>query len=377
MPDQPIDRHSAGNVTTPRILVAGTYHPTCSVEHVEHAFRAFADVTYLGTPWGLQRTGHARDVDMTGAQADLLFFVEEWFPFFPRGLEKASFPTAAFFVDVSYDLPRRLAMAPFFDHVFLAHKDYVDTFRAIHPSVHWLPVAAPRDLFRPGTSPRDLDVAFVGTLARERVPLLQRLEREFRMNDFRREYDLPELADTYRRAKIVVNKGREGEITLRIFEATAAGALLVTQEGAPGLDDLFVPGRDIVTYRDDDDAVRVIRDLLRDEEARHTIAEAGHRAFLARHTWEHRARTVLDVVTQANGQPFAPARGWSEAERLVKTAAVFAHFPMIDELFTIIAESRAHRWAKVRAMRHLARAVAKGVRHLGWRRFLTGRGPST
>ena len=365
-------------MTHPRVLVAGTYHPTCTVALVERAFRAFAEVSYLGTPWELQRPGYAADVDVSDAKADLLLLVEEWFPFFPRGLERTTFPTAAFFADVMYDLPRRLAMAPFFDHVFVAHKDYLDPFLAIHPSVHWLPFAAPRDLFDSGDVPadlaRDVDVAFIGTPAGERVRLLERLEREFKMNDFRRQYDLPELADVYRRAKIVINKSHAHEINIRTFEATAAGALLVTSHGAAGLEDLFVPGREIVTYTDDDDAVRVIRELLNDTARRHTIAAAGRRACLSRHTWEHRGRAVMDVVFRTPPRRLAPARNWSESERLVRRASVLALFPMIDELRTLIAESNAPRWAKVRAIGHLARGIARGGRRLGWRRFWTGRG---
>ena len=361
-------------MTRPRVLVAGTYLPTCTVELVEHAFRAFAEVSYLGTPWKLQRPGYAADVDVTDANADLLFLVEEWSAFFPRGLERAPFATAAFFIDVMYDLPRRLAMAPFFDHVFVAHKDCLDVFRAVHPSVHWLPVAAPCDNFDHGDIPRDLDVAFVGTPAGKRAHLLERLEREFVMNDFRREYELAELMAVYQRAKIVINKTDLNEINIRSFEATAAGALLVTQEGAAGLEDLFVPDSEIVTYRDDDHAVRVIRDLLNDEGRRQAIADAGRRACLSRHTWEHRGRAVMDVVSRTPDRRLAPARDWSESERLVRRASVLAHFPMIDALRTLIAESSAPRWAKARAIGHLARGVAKGVRHLGWRRFWTGRG---
>jgi len=342
---------------------------------VENAFRAFGEVSHLGTPWKLQRAGYARDVEIADAQADLLFLVEEWFPFFPRGLEKASCTTAAFFADFVYDLPRRIAMAPFFDHVFVAHKDYVGTFAAIHPSVHWLPFAAPPEIFRQASSSRDLDVAFVGTPAPERVRLLERLAREFRMNDFRRECSLQELADIYCRAKIVVNKAREGEVNLRVFEATAAGALLVTQRGAAGLDELFAPDRECLTYGDDDDAIRVIRELLKDDKTRQSIAAAGHRAFLARHTWRHRARAVLDVVARSSSQYLAPARGWSESECLVRTAKVYAQFPMIDELRNLISESGASRWARFRAMAQLAKAIAKGVRQLGWRRLLQGRPP--
>ena len=346
----------------------------CSVDLVEHAFRAFAEVSYLGTPWGLQRAGYAADVDVADANADLLFLVEEWLAFFPRGLEAAPFPTAVFFADVMHDLPRRLAMAPFFDHIFVAHKDYLDAFRTAHPSVHWLPFAAPHEMVDHGDFPRDLDVAFVGTPAGGRVRLLERLEREFAMNDFRREYTLSELAAVYQRAKIVINKAHFNEINIRPFEATAAGALLVTQEGAAGLEDLFVPGREIVTYRDDDHAMRVIRELLHDADRRQAIAAAGRRACLSRHTWAHRGRTVMDIVSRAPQRRLAPARRWSESERLVRRASVLANFPMINELRTLIAESSAPRWAKVRALGHLSRGIAKGVRHLGWRRFVTGRG---
>jgi len=82
---------------------------------------------------------------------------------------------------------------------------------------------------------------------------------------------------------------------MRLFEATGVGALLVT-EAAPNLGDLFEPGSEVVTYRDDDELAAVLRHYLDNPEERQAIAAAGQRRTLAEHTYGRRMAELVELL---------------------------------------------------------------------------------
>ena len=108
----------------------------------------------------------------------------------------------------------------------------------------------------------------------------------------------------HRAARIVLNRhidAAEGHANnLRLFDATGAGALLLTDEGS-NLGELYEPGREVVTYRDPDDLVAKVRHYLAHEDERRSIAEAGHRRTLADHTWTVRMRAYAEIVARYAG----------------------------------------------------------------------------
>ncbi len=61
-------------------------------------------------------------------KVDLLLYIDPVGQFFPTGLEHLTYPTAIYLIDVHQNLDQRLAMAPFFDYVFVAQKDYIPAF---------------------------------------------------------------------------------------------------------------------------------------------------------------------------------------------------------------------------------------------------------
>lgn len=82
---------------------------------------------------------------------------------------------------------------------------------------------------------------------------------------------------------------------LRLFEATGAGALLVT-DAKRDLHEILSPGEEVVTYRDDREAAEVLVDVLSDEPRRRRIAAAGQARTLSDHTWEQRMRELVDLL---------------------------------------------------------------------------------
>jgi spore maturation protein CgeB len=71
----------------------------------------------------------------------------------------------------------------------------------------------------------------------------------------------------------------------RVFEATGAGACLITDDW-PGIDQFFAPGSEILVARDGAEVAEIVRDLSR--ERAQAIGEAALRRVLAEHTYAHR-----------------------------------------------------------------------------------------
>lgn len=100
-----------------------------------------------------------------------------------------------------------------------------------------------------------------------------------------------QMAELYLGSRIVIDDGagRHLPITMRVFEATAAGALLMTNPG-PGTSLLLEPGKEYVPLPEEGgDIVALLED---DTE---TVARSGHAATWARHTYDHRVAELLAV----------------------------------------------------------------------------------
>jgi spore maturation protein CgeB len=101
-------------------------------------------------------------------------------------------------------------------------------------------------------------------------------------------------------SKIVLNshgdcaEGLAGNI--RMFETTAMGALLFTEE-FENVAQIFEPGKEIVTYRSPADAVDKIRYYLDHNDEREAIAKAGQQRTLQYYNSRIRAEDALRVFS--------------------------------------------------------------------------------
>ena len=106
-----------------------------------------------------------------------------------------------------------------------------------------------------------------------------------------------EWLKAYASADIVINihsQGKEG-LNLRVWEALAAGACLVSDERADI--DRFLRGV-VGTFISSDELRRCCQELLRDESSRKRMAEEGRQHVLAQHTFRHRAEQILKWATE-------------------------------------------------------------------------------
>jgi spore maturation protein CgeB len=129
------------------------------------------------------------------------------------------------------------------------------------------------------------------------------LQLFYRLHRYEAVYGLRMFA-LLRRTRIAVNihtamaEGYAGN--QRMFEATGAGALLLT-EAAPNLAQLFEPEKEVATYSCKDEAIEKIHYLLHHETERACIASAGQARTLRDHNAAVRAAQFLEIAAKFNG----------------------------------------------------------------------------
>lgn len=82
---------------------------------------------------------------------------------------------------------------------------------------------------------------------------------------------------------------------LRLFEATGAGSLLIT-DWKENLNQLFEPAREVVLYRSAEECVEKIEYYLKNDKERETVALAGQKRTLRDHTYRVRIEELLAIL---------------------------------------------------------------------------------
>jgi len=348
------------NVTAigPRILMHYVASPLTTGRYLESAARAMCQVTTMGfripeevlTHWGFAqqpppypphdiptglKDGFAEILPALGDRAamDFYLWVDSGPEKVPDDIQRLTIPKVAYLIDTHVTPDLRLAMARHFDVVFLAQLGQLAWFReqGIH-NAHWLPLACAPELHALPPCARDLDVAYVGGISPEegerRRTLLAQVRQAF-PNHFIGKAWPAEMAAIYARAKIVVNVSHNRDVNMRVFEAMASGALLITDQ-ADGLAELFTPGEHLIVVEDDSNLVATIAQYLADDETRERIAAAGQAKVLAKHSYEQRFRALLAIAGEICG-PFpeaAPPRPKQRAYYECPRREVIPHVPL-------------------------------------------------
>lgn len=263
---------------------------------------------------------------------------ESALPLLPEGLARTEIPTVCLQVDTYAFTRRRMRWSSLFDHVGVFHPKYDEVFRrGGHPGAFVLPHAIDRYLFdRPHIS-RDLEVGWVGQTSgpvyRKRAEWIPKLAKNFGMNNWTATYSLEEVANIYRRSRIVVNIGRDDfpqDANMRVFEVMASGALLVTSLPNELTDLGFRDGVHFVGYSDENDVINIVNRFLGDEPLRSGIANSARTKVLREHTYDCRVEQLLNHVAQCGRRKLAPARAWSDSRVRLMYLDFFAGHGAVD-----------------------------------------------
>lgn len=255
-------------------------------------------------------------------EPDYLLHPDSGFPFLPDGIARSIVPTIRLDVDTYAFTRRRIRWASLFDHVAVCHPGYRELFQRElqHDSTLLLAHAVHREYFDLPEIDREFDFGWAGQIAgpiyKKRAAWLPPLASKFRTNDWSQSHNIEGVAGIYRRSRIVVNIGRDDypqDANLRVFEALASGALLLTPLPNELTSLGFVPGVHFVGFNSEGELHSLVHRYLSDEGARLCIAQAGRAEILKNHTYDNRVDTLLQHLERAGSEKLAPARRWPES----------------------------------------------------------------
>lgn len=348
--------------------------------YLEKSFRKTHRITFVGTPWA-ERPGFLPDVDIAeiagrlSPKPDLFVYVDSSsMPYFPRGLERIDCPTVGYLIDAyppetGLSNTMRLHMAPFFDYLFVANKGCIDLYSHARDNlpVRWLPLACDPAVQQDMGLERIYDVGFVGSIGgpyAERGAALARLEKRWKMNDFRRPYYGADMARVYSQSKIVFNITLGRILNMRVFEVPACGALLLTQRADNGQTDLFKEGEHFDTFETLDELEDKVAYYLSHPEERERIARAGQHWALTHHTYDHRANQIIETVhdypAEAN---CALVRHWSPADIHAHYGTLYSMLRLLDSTMDEWTAQRLLGAGRVTATIEMAKAFLRRVKY--------------
>jgi ubiquinone/menaquinone biosynthesis C-methylase UbiE len=212
-----------------------------------------------------------------------------------------------------------------YDIVVSSFPHFVDAFRKAGLTSYYQPLAFDRRMLdlvgmRPYEA-RDIEVSFVGGISSAHhhgTVLLEQLARSTPLQiwGYGAEHLAPgsvgasrhrgevwgtQMFDLLSRSKITVNRHSEAAAhnanNMRLFEATGAGALLITDYKA-NLHELFELEREVVSYRSVEECIEKIRYYQAHPEEAARIAAAGQHRTLTQHSYSRRMRKSAEILNR-------------------------------------------------------------------------------
>lgn len=250
------------------------------------------EVVACGPGWGRG----LQDVDPRGARFYLELDAASGSFVRPDGLEDLTCPKFAWLIDTHKKIEFHRLIARKVNLTFFAHKAWGHVFD--RPCA-WLPLHADQEIYHPIERERDLDLVFVGSQTWRADPLRaiaarHGLRLEIATTTGAREKS--ETAALYARSKLVFNRHVTNDLNFRVFEALAAGRVLLTDAQDNGQYELFEEERHLVLYKGERDLERQILRLLADAGLRGRIEQEARQLAQASHTTRARVGQLVEAI---------------------------------------------------------------------------------
>lgn len=255
-------------------------------------------------------------------EPELIITHSAWIP--PKIIERLKRRTGAriacWFPDHPGNLGRQYLFASCYDALFFKDKHLVEMGRRIGRKTFYLPECCEPLWHRKiALTPEErkiyeCDVTIAGNLYYYRAVIFETFMGKYRVKIWGppppKWLDSPvrevhgnravtelEKAKAFNAAKVVVNtfQGEVAGVNLRTFEAAGCGAFQIC-EYRKELEELFVPGEEIVVFTSLKDLLDKLEYYLSREEERGEIAERGQRRAHRDHTYERRLTEMLEIV---------------------------------------------------------------------------------
>ena len=209
-------------------------------------------------------------------------------------------------------------IAPHYDYVFTASQKAMPRYDKLGVKhVHFLPFACEPtvhkkvDLFPEEKERFESDISLVGTYYPRRRKILKKISN-YNVNIYGPYWRLfvrkknihksvwgPNMVKVFNASKIILDiydpNVLQYQVSARTFEVTGSAAFLLT-EWAPGIADLFVPGKEVVCYKDEFELRELLNYYLDSNEKRREIANRGQERAYKDHTLDQRMAYLVKTV---------------------------------------------------------------------------------
>jgi len=178
------------------------------------------------------------------------------------------------------------------DLLLNSSEQYISYFNGIGKKSVLFPNAYPDDLIFPTKSKKNINIGFCGNIINR--------EKELNFLDkFNIQKDIfvigNNMVNSINSFKIHFNKNIADDINYRTFETTGCSTLLLTNY-TPNLEKLFKINEEIVVYDSLNDLNEKVLYLLNNEKERIQVEIAGYKRSKKDHTYNQRAKFLLEVI---------------------------------------------------------------------------------
>ncbi|MBU3911584.1 MAG: glycosyltransferase [Candidatus Omnitrophica bacterium] len=279
-------------------IIFGKERPDTMGIYFEKAFRQLGhDVEHF---W-------PSDINKIKSGFDFYFRVDDGY--YDYLMPKALFPRVYYVSDVHLKGPfrqiRKHTSGGAYDLVFCPMRKEIELLKKSSPvEIIWMNVGCDPGIHKRISVDRSYDLGFVGTDGG--VP------RKFYLQEMRERYpnsligpaDHREMSRIYSSSKIGFSFPIRGEcFTMRNYEIMACGAMLLMKrlrdDSAEQLG--FMDRKHLVIFDGPEDLFRLIDYYLKNREEREEIAENGYRFTIEKHTYEHRAKEMVEIIKDRFG----------------------------------------------------------------------------
>ncbi len=156
---------------------------------------------------------------------------------------------------------------------------------------------------------RSHDIVFIGSFSKQRESLFKTLDpleieiwgdKKWSTSKLKKRYmgkwlSHQEIEQVLKNSKIVVNHHQNRVLNLRVYEATSAGALLIT-DYSPDLRYMYKVGKEVILYKNPNDLSKKVKYYLERDSLRKNIALAGYIRAKNDHNYVNRLQTMFSIV---------------------------------------------------------------------------------
>ena len=210
-----------------------------------------------------------------------------------------------------------------YDLILTSFPHFVPRLRAMGIASEYFRIGFdPRVLDLLGPVEKDVDVSFVGGISRHHgkaLPMLEHLANQTPIQFFgygasglpssspikarhRGEVWGLDMYKALARSRVTLNRhinvAENNANNMRLYEATGVGTLLIT-DAKDNLGELFEVGKEVVAYRNQDEAVELIAHYLKYPDEARAIAVAGQQRTLREHTYQVRMAELEKILNKS------------------------------------------------------------------------------